>query len=223
MQGRKSRRRCSRYECFNPHPARRPDASTTDRFGSSRWRTFQSSSSPKTGCKARRYGYDPLEQLDVSILIQPEDRMQAGTSCTTRQPELFQSSSSPKTGCKASLHCLVNGTVLVSILIQPEDRMQGRLKQSIQTFFPVSILIQPEDRMQADRGGPTASVSLFQSSSSPKTGCKPAFSATSIARSVDVSILIQPEDRMQGVGQRGRRLAVQVSILIQPEDRMQGR
>ena len=86
---------------FNPHPARRPDARL---FGFREVLThcllFQSSFSPKTGCKA---GLDRGGggKGKVSILIQPEDRMQAWEprhNCVNLV--LFQSSSSPKTGCK---------------------------------------------------------------------------------------------------------------------------
>ena len=85
---------------------------------------FQSSSSPKTGCKHSATCSDP-ELIRVSILIQPEDRMQAAraTLCGVAEP--------------------------VSILIQPEDRMQGTQRVLWERGVAVSILIQPEDRMQA--------------------------------------------------------------------------
>ena len=85
---------------------------------------------------------------------------------------------------------------LVSILIQPEDRMQvGSVEPRL--VHHVSILIQPEDRMQvAVVLKSRCTVLLFQSSSSPKTGCK---RREVPHRDPDpVSILIQPEDRMQG-------------------------
>ena len=84
---------------------------------------FQSSSSQKAGCN------QPGEQMDalfyqVSILIQPEGRMQ--------------------------LSYMQNGepTHIVSILIQPEGRMQLRRRSRPRQFNRVSILIQPEGRMQ---------------------------------------------------------------------------
>ena len=63
---------------------------------------FQSSSSPKTGCKVQ-LGEHIIARLCVSILIQPEDRMQADSTAVASFKLLFQSSSSPKTGCKIGL------------------------------------------------------------------------------------------------------------------------
>ena len=183
---------------------------------------------------------------------------------------MFQSSSSPKTGCKLidalgqsgatgfnphparrpdASRCFQNvrSAIKVSILIQPEDRMQVQGNGLMVFGIVVSILIQPEDRMQVDLSEQVLVSSLFQSSSSPKTGCKGFSNAelqfleacfnphparrpdASIVQPADVgrldhvSILIQPEDRMQeyqSVDQPGPQA---VSILIQPEDRMQGR
>ena len=137
--------------------------------------------------------------LVVSILIQPEDRMQAEasellllsgcefqsssspkTGCKSQHSQRladllgeFQSSSSPKTGCKWAGDVEIEVSVEVSILIQPEDRMQEDSAPCI-TYLGsiVSILIQPEDRMQGINNICSTALSLFQSSSSPKTGCK---------------------------------------------------
>ena len=89
---------------FNPHPARRPDATRllTDAFA---------------------------EALAVSILIRPEGRMQP-LAC--RQPApiqaLFQSSSGQKAGCNLQLvvypERAAGEGLEVSILIRPEGRMQ---------------------------------------------------------------------------------------------------
>ena len=60
---------------------------------------FQSSSSPKTGCKCvAQEVFNPGYE--------------------------FQSSSSPKTGCKPIVIVRPPDPGIVSILIQPEDRMQ---------------------------------------------------------------------------------------------------
>ena len=60
--------------------------------------------------------------------------------------------------------------------------------------------MQPEDRMQAVLPEPGRPAIKFQSSSSPKTGCKGAV-RDGVLRSLNpVSILIQPEDRMQEPG-----------------------
>ena len=117
---------------------------------------------------------------------------------TTIPPPRFQSSSSPKTGCK--LEASTSQTVvvvLVSILIQPEDRMQGGGQGvDAQLAIGVSILIQPEDRMQDAAREGASYQELFQSSSSPKTGCKVGVDGFTVLLP-PVSILIQPEDRMQ--------------------------
>ena len=67
-----------------------------------------------------------LDDRPVSILIQPEGRMQRGNDGLKFQPALA-----------------------VSILIQPEGRMQQqRNQQMAEQQEQVSILIQPEGRMQ---------------------------------------------------------------------------
>ena len=131
---------------FNPHPARRPDASRLRRGPDHDHHRFQSSSSPKTGCEAWC------------------------ATCGKTFDNWFQSSSSPKTGCKSPVHrslCLHP----VSILIQPEDRMQVACSP---VALPTSCFNpHPARRPDASRlfTGRSAYI-LFQSSSSPKTGCK---------------------------------------------------
>ena len=91
----------------------------------------------------------PATLAVVSILIQPEGRMQH------------------------TLRHTYATRFIVSILIQPEGRMQrgpraARMRESVR----VSILIQPEGRMQhAPYPLITSIVHRFQSSSSPKAGC----------------------------------------------------
>ena len=88
--------------CFNPHPARRPDA-TLSSVASGRscghGIGFQSSSSQKAGCNrsANRHSHQPRL---VSILIQPEGRMQLASILVNHTYRvMFQSSSSQKAGC----------------------------------------------------------------------------------------------------------------------------
>ena len=116
--------------CFNPHPARRPDATPyTRRCGrtNGNWE-FQSSSGQKAGCNRRRGARIWRAATDgVSILIRPEGRMQLGRlvrgtrrnrfnphparrpDATSALPDLkgghfhlFQSSSGQKAGCNPS-------------------------------------------------------------------------------------------------------------------------
>ena len=112
--------------CFNPHPARRPDATVhpggvrCQRFVSilirpsgrmqplPSWATpcviwmFQSSSGLLAGCNLP-YFFPSDYSLLVSILIRPEGRMQQVTSPTCRRLSWFQSSSGQKAGCNSEL------------------------------------------------------------------------------------------------------------------------
>ena len=132
---------------FNPHPARRPDATIVlfDIFAAEGW--FQSSSGQKAGCNVSVRGLKRV-QSQVSILIRPEGRMQLDAVGPALRPQD------------------------VSILIRPEGRMQrGGVRKSWSAggFNPhparrpdatfgrqrhpgrrgsVSILIRPEGRMQ---------------------------------------------------------------------------
>ena len=107
----------------------------------------------------------------VSILIQPEDRMQA----LADDDDALRFS-------------------LVSILIQPEDRMQGKLYGRNACIQIVSILIQPEDRMQATT---CRIVPSLYPGFNPHPARRPDASlglGAFLAKLFNVSILIQPED-----------------------------
>ena len=110
---------------------------------------------------------------DVSILIQPEGRMQRGGNAGNAGTEDD-----------------------VSILIQPEGRMQPAAGSRARPEKVVSILIQPEGRMQPTPSRRSAASSRFQSSSSPKAGCNRR-RGRDVGLGYRVSILIQPEGRMQ--------------------------
>ena len=186
--------------CFNPHPARRPDATKAWlRCGETQHR-FQSSSGQKAGC-------NPLSNLNwrtmlsVSILIRPEGRMQL------RQP------------------LAVKRRVHVSILIRPEGRMQQRDQKACPAHRRVSILIRPEGRMQLPAGSRAKTAAGAVSILIRPEGRMqlPAGSRAKTAAGA-VSILIRPEGRMQlPAGSRAKTAAGAVSILIRPEGRMQRR
>ena len=119
---------------FNPHPARRPDATLLV----PRSRRLQ-------GLSAAMY---------VSILIRPEGRMQRGGSIPAQAAIFysFQSSSGQTAGCNCRI-AAHSGRLLttVSILIRPEGRMQPTSRPTYwrrHHRFGVSILIRPEGRMQ---------------------------------------------------------------------------
>ncbi len=202
--------------CFNPHPARRLDATYHSSALPSAFLRFQSSSSPKAGCYYKALGYLPKDF--VSILIQPEGWMLQLTCVQAQTTPLFQSSSSPKAGCYP-LVMRVSGKHCVSILIQPEGWMLQGDHAGKTGWVYVSILIQPEGwmlrvtgkrlcvqprfnphparRLDATEGEPPGSGkdSPFQSSSSPKAGCY-SMIAFPLYPGVPVSILIQPEGWM---------------------------
>ena len=161
---------------FNPHPARGPDATTSPFNITGLTEEFQSSSSPRAGCNSARdervsdgcrvfqsssrpragcnscCGSLARWLRSVSILIQPEGRMQPARRLAMRSAwAMFQSSSSPRAGCNRRVAQRRRGMVQVSILIQPEGRMQ-LLRDVYDRIDPsVSILIQPEGRMQQSR------------------------------------------------------------------------
>ena len=195
MQRGRRRSRPPGSSCFNPHPARRPDATPASRGEGKR--------------------------IPVSILTQPEGRMQRpAMSLMVCNPSRFQSSPSPKAGCNGScghhitrwfasfnphparrpdattncrrwsaIHQGFNphparrpdatgaagitlpGGSQVSILTQPEGRMQQRTAGAGLQSIKVSILTQPEGRMQPSRLRSFSPSSTFQSSPSPKAGC----------------------------------------------------
>ena len=135
----------------------------------------------------------------VSILIQPEGRMQRWWLVPLRRCCVFQSSSSPKAGCNH---------------VGPNDRLEG--------MVCVSILIQPEGRMQRTW---CSWRPLWSSCFNPHPARRPDATTQHlglVGGHVEVSILIQPEGRMQPRwGSRPTGWRTRVSILIQPEGRMQ--
>ena len=159
---------------------------------------FQSSSSPKAGCNLQVPGLRQ-KPVNVSILIQPEGRMQLLTGAegmgTLRQVSIliqpegrmqqcavglefpptqrFQSSSSPKAGCNCppSRAWTAPATCFNP---HPARRPDATYLATQLHSYPttVSILIQPEGRMQpVTMKASSTSKSRFQSSSSPKAGC----------------------------------------------------
>ena len=134
--------------CFNPHPARRPDATGGN------W--------ARTSCRCTSFNPHPARRPDATIYLcqhalsmgsfNPHPARRPDATCASPQIgqdfNLFQSSSGPKTGCYYTLNSLAitgncfnphparrpdatgqfhsgarGGTARVSILIRPEDRM----------------------------------------------------------------------------------------------------
>ena len=134
---------------------------------------FQSSSSPKTGCNLD-CSRTPRGLLGSNP--HPARRLDAiyidFSSFIAKR--LFQSSSSPKTGCNVDRRfCHVLNSA-VPILIQPEDWMQYQYVQLLR----VRLMLKgsnPHPARRLDAIPPIVFMPglppLFQSSSSPKTGC----------------------------------------------------
>ena len=111
---------------FNPHPARRPDATASEALLNS-------------------------TVAMVSILIRPEGRMQRICFCHLADIPGFQSSSSQKAGCNRPFPSYQESaiSVLVSILIQPEGRMQPRESPNPWKCPPIRQVFQSSSSQKA--------------------------------------------------------------------------
>ena len=109
--------------CFNPHPARRPDATVQD------------------------LTVKPLHD-HVSILTRPEGRMQPAHLIWRLMFWMFQSSPGQKAGCNHRDEVQVPEGQGGSILTRPEGRMQPAVHTYFHRHMVVSILTWPEGRMQ---------------------------------------------------------------------------
>ena len=164
---------CMSCPGFNPHPARRPDA-TPARCSTMAWMPFQSSSGQKAGCNDLITTPRPPANL-----FQSSSGQKAGCNRTLvidiRDDLSFQSSSGQKAGC--------NG--LYTFLFGALDGFQSSSGQkagcnvvvSIRAALIalVSILIRPEGRMQRAQFILYVVDNLFQSSSGQKAGCNLVF------------------------------------------------
>ena len=158
---------------------------------------FQSSPAPKSGC-----------HRDITV--------------DTDGTRWFQSSPAPKSGCHLRRSGGRQHPEGVSILTRPEERVPcGYPRQNPDDGLPVSILTRPEERVPCS--SPTAmicSLSKFQSSPAPKSGCHEVASADTV-RGRRVSILTRPEERVPFARNLGARHVVDhVSILTRPEERV---
>ena len=184
--------------CFNPHPARRPDATLNLHreaciligFQSSSGQKagcntvsvldgesvvvqFQSSSGQKAGCNPAATGHQYCSQPAVSILIRPEGRMQP-TSPTEHSSAggCFNPHPARRPDATVRLRRGFGCHIGVSILIRPEGRMQRSSCPILSaSLISVSILIRPEGRMQPVTVGVCAPANVFQSSSGLLAGC----------------------------------------------------
>ncbi len=166
---------CFYSSCFNPHPARRPDATFGLPFMRSQALSFQSSSGPKAGCNLMRVdssittrsfqsssgpkaGCNPssgISSLHLKSFNPHPARRPDATSdnrLITLVVGMFQSSSGPKAGCNAFFYHLAGWKGLVSILIRPEGRMQHARRLRTLTLT-ICFNPHPARRPDATRGG----------------------------------------------------------------------
>ena len=232
-----------RGRCFNPHPARRPDA-MRHVAAPSDVPKFQSSSGQKAGCNhrsrwtpqpgGRRFNPHPARRPDailpalrynqrvrgVSILIRPEGRMQShGIQNLTAAACGFN----PHPARRPDAMCPGEGiasSVSVSILIRPEGRMQYQRLRRRSRRGNVSILIRPEGRMQYDGPAWHEASHPFQSSSGQKAGCNSRQNAPP-GQLVRFQSSSGQKAGCNAIAFPGCPTPVAVSILIRPEGRMQ--
>ena len=203
---------------FNPHPTRRPGATSGVQKKQQRIIVlFQSSPDPKAGCN---FGDRPHVCAVESFNPHPTRRPGATRRTTgVMRQSLFQSSPDPKAGCNFAKHC---GTRHVDGFNPHPTRRPGAtrspqsLRGCLSSFNPhptrrpgatfpvrsgcarktVSILTRPEGRVQRT---PTATNTQL----------------------VPVSILTRPEGRVQPAHLDSVRIWWDVSILTRPEGRVQ--
>ena len=136
--------------CFNPHPTRRPGATTRAR--------------------GKRH------RCQVSILTRPEGRVRhCLNSVRIVRCLWFQSSPDPKAGCDELAHSPACTGQEVSILTRPEGRVRPRprRRRSRRGGFNPHPTRRPGATWSSLRAA--AIASSFQSSPDPKAGCDPTF------------------------------------------------
>ena len=158
--------------CFNPHPARRPDATSRRVMpGAMPVDGFQSSSGQKAGCNlASAWGILPHE-VPVSILIRPEGRMQPVPYREYTEAELlFQSSSGQKAGCN-----LVRSLV-TSVLTTMFQSSSGQ-KAGCNGRFPVATTypsgFNPHPARRPDATWPRQNIPRYRPSFNPHPARRP--------------------------------------------------
>ena len=169
--------------CFNPHPARRPDATPVIRGVP---RSMKSSSSQKAGCNVSTDAY--VRDL-VSILIQPEGRMQPGiafpSSCRMTLRDLPIRCFNPHPARRPDATSKsVNGSSIGIREINPAVRLQSITSPTFSYSWFQSSSSQKagcNSSRAAVRYASPGAVEVFQSSSSQKAGCNTGSARTSVA------------------------------------------
>ena len=175
--------------CFNPHPARRPDATCRRRH------LFQS-----------LRGWS-LTHWAVSILIRPEGRMQPPCSLGLSRgcSPTFQSSSGQKAGCNGALEFYIWP---VGLFQSSSGQKAGcnvlhhhQTNPAIATGFNPHPARRPDATFVGAPGGPAPIV--FQSSSGQKAGCNVVdYRLDQQARSFNPHPARRPDATCWGCGRR---------------------
>ena len=155
---------------FNPHPARRPDATGSTATGSPNNKGFNP---------------HPARRPDATRRLTP----------SPTSTSMFQSSSGQKAGCNPAAPTSTAWPPCFNP--HPARRPDATSRVATTRNMITGFNPHPARRPDATRVATTRNmITVFQSSSGQKAGCNPRPSAT---RSVQegVSILIRPEGRMQ--------------------------
>ena len=207
-------------EGFNPHPARRPDATEWGKYSSMCLR-FQSSSGQKAGCN-RHQVYDVVGGADVSILIRPEGRMQHA-HIFRRWLAIGSFNPHPARRPDATRFRLVYPNGQACFNPHPARRPDATNFVFWDDEASLGFNPHPARRPDATTVPPRLSqwAGLFQSSSGQKAGCNGCFSGWAASQ-----LLFQSSSGQKAGCNRVsqfdyRNPDVQVSILIRPEGRMQ--
>ena len=207
---------------FNPHPARRPDATCT----CARWR-------PPRPCS---FNPHPARRPDATRscgLVEPRPR--CFNPHPARRPDAtgvyswgvfrVHQSFNPHPARRPDATIQHRQQLRVSSSFNPHparrpDATRVRLRSTMETSGFQSSSGQKAGCNLPCGPAPTTAADRFQSSSGQKAGCN-ALRVRVVPVSVIVSILIRPEGRMQQRALRATPRAAPVSILIRPEGRMQ--
>ena len=133
---------------------------------------FQSSAIREAGCNLD-FGQYQQQYIMVSILSQPEGRLQCVMFLVHRRELVFQSSPGQKAGCKNDWQSAPGRGIWVSILTRPEGRVQDAAGPA-PPWPPECFNPHPARRPGASgRDGQFTSIhEMFQSSPGQKAGCK---------------------------------------------------
>jgi len=159
--------------CFNPHPTRRPGATSVEVAGDAVGSEFQPSPDPKAGCDHRRGICEGCREC-VSTLTRPEGRVRHGVTVTIYAMAKFQPSPDPKAGCDS----WDRETRSSSPWFQPSpdpkagcDAKKERKKCINNASFNPHPTRRPGATRQQMTRGCIHLRSVFQPSPDPKAGC----------------------------------------------------